>query len=275
MNIIKRQVRNYTAGRLGHKVIAVVIHVADGWVEGGYSWFNNPSSQASSHYMIGKDGRVHQFVNEWDTAWHAGGINEPTYPFKRYHDSNINPNLYTIGIENEGFSKEPFTPQLIQSNKELLFDIAIRYGWRLYTHGLNILEHADINSISRRGCPGIGIHMHNDLINPVNILLKNYYMKNEQLLEKIRIERKYVTEHNNGMYNSVEKIRNWWDPFGWIELNRQLAKWGINITRYSAEEALDLYLSITDKNIWNEPSNKIIDKKKIKEELNKVIEANL
>ncbi len=34
--------------------------------------FQDPASQVSSHYVVGKDGQVVQMVSETDRAWHAG-----------------------------------------------------------------------------------------------------------------------------------------------------------------------------------------------------------
>ena len=36
------------------------------------SWFNDSTVQLSSHYTIGKDGRIVQHVRDEDRAWHAG-----------------------------------------------------------------------------------------------------------------------------------------------------------------------------------------------------------
>ena len=51
----------------------------------------------SAHYLVGLDGRVAQFVDEEDTARHAGRVADPTTPLHTGDD----PNLHTIGIEFE------------------------------------------------------------------------------------------------------------------------------------------------------------------------------
>jgi N-acetylmuramoyl-L-alanine amidase len=60
--------------RPGSKTIwAIVIHAtASSTLEGVISWFNNPAAELSSHYTIGKDGRIVQHVRDEDRAWHAG-----------------------------------------------------------------------------------------------------------------------------------------------------------------------------------------------------------
>ena len=110
MNILKRPVRNFTKGRNGYRPIAIVMHIAEGTMPGAHAWFNNPSSKASSHYMIGKTGVIWQFVEESDTAWCNGAINKPTWKLLK---PNVNPNLYTISIEHEGNCMIPETKVLL------------------------------------------------------------------------------------------------------------------------------------------------------------------
>ena len=50
---------------------------------------------SSAHYLVGLDGRVAQFVDEGDTARHAGAVHDPTSALGDEED----PNLVTIGIE--------------------------------------------------------------------------------------------------------------------------------------------------------------------------------
>ena len=70
---------NYAAGRRGWTPEAIVIHVMDGSLSGTDSWFNNPASGVSAHYGVGKDGVIHQYVQENDTAFHAGTIVNPVW----------------------------------------------------------------------------------------------------------------------------------------------------------------------------------------------------
>src|SRR3989344_3627451 len=106
MNIIQKKSSNFWVGRKGYRPEAVVIHIMDGTLPGTDSWFANPTSQVSAHYGIGKSGEVHQYVQENDAAWHAGLVNAPVWKLIR---PNVNPNLYTIGIELEGKPDEGWT----------------------------------------------------------------------------------------------------------------------------------------------------------------------
>ena len=64
---------NYNRGRAGQTIDRIVIHITSS-VQSPHlgSWFQNPDSDASSHYMVDQLGVVRQFVSEADTAWHAG-----------------------------------------------------------------------------------------------------------------------------------------------------------------------------------------------------------
>jgi len=105
---------NYEKGRK-YPINGVVLHIAQGSLIGTDSWFANPSSQVSSHEGIGKNGDVHIYVEREDTAYHAGRVNQPTWPLikKTTFGGIVNPNGYTYGIENEGFRGDTWTePQM-------------------------------------------------------------------------------------------------------------------------------------------------------------------
>jgi N-acetyl-anhydromuramyl-L-alanine amidase AmpD len=55
----------------------VVIHITDGGssINGPISWFQNPASGVSSHYIVGQNGEVVQMVRDRDIAWHANRAN--------------------------------------------------------------------------------------------------------------------------------------------------------------------------------------------------------
>ena len=64
--------------------------------------FQDPKSQVSSHFTIGRDGSIIQNVSTFDRAWHAGvGMDVENRP---------NPNNYSIGIElvNLNDGKDPY-----------------------------------------------------------------------------------------------------------------------------------------------------------------------
>jgi len=67
---------NYTPGRAGQSIDAIVIHATGGPYAGALSWFRDPRSSLSAHYVIrASDGEITQTVAEADTAFHARGFN--------------------------------------------------------------------------------------------------------------------------------------------------------------------------------------------------------
>jgi LysM repeat protein len=64
---------NFNQRRSPTDITAIVIHsTANSRLQGVIDWFNNPNSQVSAHYTIGKDGKIVQHVRDADRAWHAG-----------------------------------------------------------------------------------------------------------------------------------------------------------------------------------------------------------
>lgn len=119
---------NFRAGRPnGHRPIAIVIHIMEGSLTGTDAWFNDPVSGVSAHYGVGKGGEIHQYVQEADTAFHAGIVDRPDWSLLK---PGVNPNFYTIGIEHEGRDATPYPwpPAQMASSLDLVRDIADRWG---------------------------------------------------------------------------------------------------------------------------------------------------
>ena len=147
MNIIQKKSSNFWVGRKGYRPEGIVIHIMDGTLIGTDSWFANPSSQVSAHYGIGRIGEVHQYVKEEDTAWHAGRVDAPVWKLIR---PNINPNLYTIGIEHEGRPNDVWTEAMKQASAILIRDICQR--WQIPIDRNHIVGHFEIFS-KKPNCP--------------------------------------------------------------------------------------------------------------------------
>jgi len=139
---------NFWSGRKGYKPEAIVIHIMDGTLVGTDAWFANSESQVSAHFGIGKNGEVHQYVKEEDTAWHAGRIDNPNWKFIK--PNNVNPNLYTIGIEHEGRSDDVWTGAMKQASAELIREVCER--WDIPIDRAHIIGHYQIFS-KKPNCP--------------------------------------------------------------------------------------------------------------------------
>jgi len=104
---------NYASGRTA-TISQVVIHVTQGSYAGTISWFQNPDSQVSAHYVVrSADGEVTQMVADSDTAWHARSANASA-----------------LGIEHEGFIDDPawFTDAMYRSSAALTKWLCDTYG---------------------------------------------------------------------------------------------------------------------------------------------------
>lgn len=106
------------------EVRGIVIHSMGGFYNGTISWFKNPDSKASAHYIISKKGEIRQMVEDKDMAWHAGVYDEPIP-----NQLKPNPNFYTIGIELEDENNKNWTYPVAQQKalKELVDSLKSKY----------------------------------------------------------------------------------------------------------------------------------------------------
>jgi N-acetyl-anhydromuramyl-L-alanine amidase AmpD len=137
-----------TRGRNGYKPIAIVYHIMEGTLSGTASWFKNPDSRVSAHFGIGKSGATHQYVNEEDTAWANGGVKQPSWELLI---EGVNPNLYTLSIEHEGYSGEPFTEEMYNSTLALTKYLVGK--WEIPLEYNRLIGH-DLITINKARCPG-------------------------------------------------------------------------------------------------------------------------
>ena len=143
---------NFTPGRGQFRPESIVIHIMDGTLIGTDAWFANPAAKASAHYGIGRDGAVHQYVQETDRAWHAGRIFEPTWMGLKVVPKNgpLNPNSYTLGIEHEGMANDLWPDAMYAASAELVRTICDR--WRIPIDRHHIIGHREI--YAKKTCPG-------------------------------------------------------------------------------------------------------------------------
>jgi len=139
---------NFWSGRKGYKPEAVVIHIMDGTLAGTDAWFADPASQVSAHFGIGKNGEVHQYVKDEDSAWHAGRIDNPDWKIIKLN--NVNPNLYTIGIEHEGKPDDVWADAMKQASAALIKELCSK--WQIPIDRDHIIGHYQIFS-KKPNCP--------------------------------------------------------------------------------------------------------------------------
>jgi N-acetylmuramoyl-L-alanine amidase len=97
---------------------------------------HNSGGPVSSHYLIGRDGRLAQLVSDDHRAWHAGGGT-----WGPYRDLNS----LSIGIELDNTGFEPFPPAQIDSLLKLLDDLTRRYT----IPRTQITGHADVDPVRK------------------------------------------------------------------------------------------------------------------------------
>jgi len=152
LNIKWKPSLNYTAGHSGKKIIAIVNHQTAGKGTGALSWLCNKASRASAHYLIYRDGTVYQLVRDMDIAWHAGGVNKPSWSLY----DGTNPNRYTIGIEHECYPAVGGDGNLTELQYHATLEL---HRLLIKTHAIivdraHIIGHYQIDSVNRPNCPG-------------------------------------------------------------------------------------------------------------------------
>ena len=123
------------ANRGAAKIDFIVIHIAQGSYSGTISWFQNPKSNVSAHYVVGRSGQIAQCVRNEDIAWHAG---------------NWKYNKRSIGIEHAGYASHKWTDRMYRSSAKLSARLCKRFNIPVRHH---IIGHRAVPGVATR-CPG-------------------------------------------------------------------------------------------------------------------------
>ncbi len=126
--VIERPSVNFGARRPN---FVIIHHTADDSAEDSLRTLTTPRFEVSSHYLIGRDGKLYYLVDELARAWHAG---------ESYWGGTTDLNSASIGIELDNNGKEPFAEPMIATLLQLLDEIKTRY--KIPT--ANFLAHGDI-----------------------------------------------------------------------------------------------------------------------------------
>lgn len=124
---------NYGVGRNGNTITKVVMHWIVGTLSSADATFNSPSRLASAHYGVGPT-EIHQYVDENNTAWHAG---------------NLLINMQSIGIEHQGGPDLPIAEGTYKNSAMLLANICKKHGIPLDRQ--HVVLHREIKATK---CPG-------------------------------------------------------------------------------------------------------------------------
>ena len=132
---------NYTEGRSGNKIEAITIHhmAGVGSAESCGQIFQTPGRGGSSHYGIGNDGKIGQYVDESNTAW---------------TNSNWDSNCKSVTIETSNSSTGgdwPVSDKALNSLIKLVADIGKRNKLGTLVKGKNVTWHS---MFANTVCPG-------------------------------------------------------------------------------------------------------------------------
>lgn len=111
--------------------LVVIHHTTDETSEEALGTLTSPERKVSSHYLVGRDGKVFQLVDEKDRAWHAG---------LSWWNGQSDVNSASIGIELDNTGSEPFADVQIDALLVLLAGIKERNG----IPTANFVGHADV-----------------------------------------------------------------------------------------------------------------------------------
>jgi N-acetyl-anhydromuramyl-L-alanine amidase AmpD len=114
-------VASFTPGRGKNHIQGIVLHSTDGTEKSDVQTLRglDPQHQVSANYYITRDGRIFQFVNDQDTAWHAG----QTIDNSRYGNSA------TLGIEQEHIDgKQDWPKAQVEAAAGLVASLRAKYG---------------------------------------------------------------------------------------------------------------------------------------------------
>jgi N-acetylmuramoyl-L-alanine amidase len=109
----------------------IIHHTAQNSTAQTLKTFTIPSTQVSSHYVIGRDGKVYQMLHDHMRAWHGGNSK---------WGNNTDLNSSSIGIELDNNGSEPFPDEMITSLIAVLGKLKKEHG--IPTE--NFIGHADI-----------------------------------------------------------------------------------------------------------------------------------
>ena len=188
----------------------MIHHTSQNSIEQTIRTFQLPHTKVSSHYVIGKDGRVVQMLNDYLRSWHAG----------RGKWGNITDmNSVSIGIELDNNGSEPFPDAQINSLLSLLDSLKNKYR----IPQKNVIGHSDF-APTRKNDPnvffpwerlaerGFGIWYNPDFLptppanfNPIDALKLMGYDTSNLRATIVAFKRKFIRKDLKGELTDYDK----------------------------------------------------------------------
>jgi len=162
LSIVQKNSPNQ-GSRKSWKPDVIVCHITEGNYDGAVSWLCNKKSKASCHFVVSKKGEISQLVPINKAAWCQGlskkGIRKSKSSIVRKR--GVNPNLYCVGIEHEGFyskCKGCLTNAQKNASGKLIKYIALKlkedFGVDFVFDREHIIGHFEIDPVRKPNCPG-------------------------------------------------------------------------------------------------------------------------
>lgn len=162
---------NFASGYADRR--AACLHIIVGSLKSAISKFKTAGIEVSSHFGVGSDGRIVQFVSvfdtaygnglSWDAAHHcwvdpAGHALRPPLPTPSWPGLSppTNPNWQTISIEREGQPKDIPTEKSNQATARILRYLTSMFPrpFATWTPGQNLIGHCVISPHCKPNDPG-------------------------------------------------------------------------------------------------------------------------
>lgn len=164
----------------GKKYSPIVIanHISAGTMGSMYNWFVSPhNTNASSHFGVGRDGSIVQYVRLDNAAW-TQGLTKETIPKALapiVKQMGVNPNLYCVGIEHEGYVEGHLNDNgevelvnygldgnlteaqfwsSVWLHKYIQEEVRRSWGTRIGFSPETVLGHFQIDPVRKPSCPG-------------------------------------------------------------------------------------------------------------------------
>lgn len=196
--------------RNGVKPFIIVDHISAGTLGSMTNWFKNPKAQASSHFGVGRDGTILQYVKLENGAWTQGILVENVYKAvaQVVKDMNINPNYYCVGIEHEGYIEGHLDEngEVVTENfgldgaltevqfmascwlhRYIMDYLNNAYGVNMGLGEYNVIGHYQIDPIRKPNCPGPNFpwnRLRTELAIAQTMTLEEYEMRQHMQIER-------------------------------------------------------------------------------------------
>jgi N-acetyl-anhydromuramyl-L-alanine amidase AmpD len=148
--------------------LAIVNHISAGSMESMYNTFTNMNNgrSASSHFGISREGEIVQYVPIERAAWTQGKVDKPSSTLVK--QMGINPNLYCVSIEHEGYIDKDTGERLgidgditeaqfwasCWLHKWIQSEVQRIYGRKITLNSFYVIGHYQIDSVDKPNCPG-------------------------------------------------------------------------------------------------------------------------